>query len=421
MTLTILSTILGLLGSAAGVLGLQLPELLGPYPVGTVGFELIDDSRQDPLAPSPQQRELVVSVFYPTSQSAAHSGEYHLARYMSPRTVTAFPQYLGTSEGATEILTRSYLGAPLFNGTKEDDANGAFPVLMFSHGLNSSRLLHTAQLEQLASRGWIVVAIDHTYDAGAVEFPDGRVVPWRSTNLDNFPNELAGLIEVRVADVEFVAHALGDTATQLSSSRKMPSLLGPAPFRLERVGIFGHSLGGATAAQVLANDNPRFVCGANFDGGIFGPVAQTGFDDKPFVQIEAAGHNRTTEPTWPEFWNHLGGFRRVFAVDGALHSAFGDLPVLRDLLGDEFPSSERGQLGTIAGERLLDIDTAFMHAFFTFCLKGGRRMGWIAWLKVFSPRLRFHGTLQDLLNTCSVGVLRQRSWSNYVRKSSRFW
>ncbi|KAK8122913.1 hypothetical protein PG984_011583 [Apiospora sp. TS-2023a] len=377
MTLKILSTILGLLGAAAGVLGLQLPELRGPHPVGTVGFELIDDSRQDPLAPSPQLRELMVSVFYPTTQSAVRSGDYHLVRYMSPRTVAAFPQYLGTSEGAAEILTRSYLGAPLCNvtGTEEDenDANEAFPVLMFSHGLNSSRLLHTAQLERLASRGWIVVAIDHTYDAGAVEFPDGRVVLWRSTNLDNFPNELAGLIEVRVADVEFVAHALGKNATHVSSP-KIPSILG-APFRLERVGIFGHSLGGATAAQVLANNNPRFVCGANFDGGIFGPVAQTGFDNKPFVQIEAAGHNRTTEPTWPEFWNHLGGFRREFTVEGTLHSAFSDLPVLRDLLGDEFPSSEREQLGTIAGERLLEIDTAFMHAFFTFCLKGGSSDG----------------------------------------------
>ncbi|KAK8115261.1 hypothetical protein PG999_007330 [Apiospora kogelbergensis] len=344
------------LAVTSGSLCTQLPKLAGQYPVGTVSFELNDESRIDPLAPTPQPRALMVSIFYPTSKFAVHSGNYPLSRYMSSQTAAALPQYLGTSGDAARVLTGSYIDSPPITNSEDEDDDSGSPVLIFSHGLNSSRLLHTAHLEQLASRGWTVVAVDHTYDAAAVEFPDGRVVPWRPTNLDDFPNELAGLIAVRVADIEFVAQALGNSSE--------------VPFRLDRVGIFGHSLGGATAAQVLANSDPRFVCGANFDGGIFGPVAKAGFD-KPFVQMEAAGHNRSTEPSWPEFWDHLGGFRREFTVKGTLHSAFSDLPVLRDLLGDAFPSAEKEQLGSMAGERLLEIDTAFMHAFFTFCLKDG--------------------------------------------------
>lgn len=44
---------------------------------------------------------------------------------------------------------------------------------MFSPGLSASRLLYSAQARALASYGYIVITLDHPYDALFVEFPDG--------------------------------------------------------------------------------------------------------------------------------------------------------------------------------------------------------------------------------------------------------
>lgn len=354
------STISSLLSAAIGVAGIQLPSLTGQYPVGTVSLELIDDSRIDPFAPSPQPRDLMVSIFYPTSKTAIKAGNYSFPPYFPSKIVSAFDSYLGSSEEIAEIVTQAYYGAPI----KSND----FPVLIFSPGLGGSRLIYAAQLEDLASQGWIIVAVDHTYDALVVEFPDGEVIPWLPSDLDDFPNKMPSLVEVRVADVEFVASALKNSTTLSQIPGLNSSCGGIGPLHSNRIGIFGHSLGGATAAQALSNST-TFACGANYDGSIYGPVVETGFH-KPFLQIEAQGHNRTNDATWAEFLDHLSGSHWEFTVNNTVHIAFADFPVLRDLLGEVIPAQQRGQFGTIAGGRLLEIETAFMDAFFAFCLKG---------------------------------------------------
>ncbi|MDQ8707977.1 hypothetical protein RCO28_36750 [Streptomyces sp. LHD-70] len=47
----------------------------------------------------------------------------------------------------------------------------ARPVVLYSPGLQISRTLGTSTPMELASRGYIVVTLDPTYEAPAVEFP----------------------------------------------------------------------------------------------------------------------------------------------------------------------------------------------------------------------------------------------------------
>lgn len=315
-------------------------------------------TRVDPFESIPQARRLPVSIFYPTSESAIAFGTYSFAPYFpSSETAAAFDTYIGNSTEILGITTRSYDKAPI----KSVD----FPVLIFSHGLGSSRVMYTAQLEDLASHGWIILALDHPHDALVTEFADGTVVLMDPTVLDDFPNELPGLIEIRVADVEFIATTLKNSSTVLQIPRLSST---GRNLNSKHIGILGHSLGGATAAQAVANSSV-FPCGANFDGGIFGPVAETGLD-KPFLQIEAQDHPQTSDGTFAEFWNHLRGFRREFMVNGTVHASFIDIPIVRDVLGDAFPDQENDQYGIIGGERLLEIETALIDAFFAICLKG---------------------------------------------------
>ncbi len=67
-----------------------------------------------------------------------------------------------------EVRTNSCLDAPI--------AEGAHPVILFSHGYTGAFTDYTFIFEDLASRGYVVASVDHTYEATAVEFPDGRFV-----------------------------------------------------------------------------------------------------------------------------------------------------------------------------------------------------------------------------------------------------
>jgi predicted dienelactone hydrolase len=52
------------------------------------------------------------------------------------------------------------------------------PVVLYSPGLGGNRDSSTVLVEQLVSRGYVVVTIDHTHDASQVEFPtDGWKCP----------------------------------------------------------------------------------------------------------------------------------------------------------------------------------------------------------------------------------------------------
>lgn len=338
---------------------LRLPPLLGRHPVGTVSLELTDLSRTVPSTAnnastsstnSTEPRRLMVSVFYPTTNASVHSGTYQRVPYfISATAAAAFDTYLGDATSVLRNLsTWAHVRAPVACANSTS-------VLLFSHGLGSSRLLHAALLADLASRGWVVVAPDHPYDALYTEYPDGSVARMPDSALDNFPNELPGLVDTRVQDVAFIVEMLKNTTL-------LPGLPSPST-----VGILGHSLGGNTAAQAVASHPAVFSCGANFDGGIFGPVASTGLN-QPFLQIGAANHNQTTDATFSALWGKLKGFRREFTVNGTVHQSFMDLPVLRDVLGDAFPASFRNQSGTASGVRLLQIETSLVDAYFRFCL-----------------------------------------------------
>src|SRR5215472_5729359 len=71
-----------------------LPEPTGPYPVGTTSLWLTDTSRPDPWAAGVNERELMVSLWYP-----ATSSDGRRARYMTP----AESELQLSSRGITDV------------------------------------------------------------------------------------------------------------------------------------------------------------------------------------------------------------------------------------------------------------------------------------------------------------------------------
>ncbi|KAI0910268.1 hypothetical protein F4823DRAFT_590533 [Ustulina deusta] len=333
--------------SAASVV--PLPKLKGPYEVGTSVLELVDSSRTDPFAPTVQSRDLVISLFYPTQSS----GNCTLALQFPPLTAAYIDGvYNDTNASAERILTQSCLNSPL--------SYPELPLLLFGPGLGNSRTFYSAELEEIASHGWNIISVDHPYDAGIVEYPDGHAVYAKDSTVVNGTAD--EYLEVRVADMSFVLDALSDP----SIVSQIPGLSRSVSLPTDKVGGFGHSFGGATALQLLLNDT-RFAVGANFDGILFGSVIEEG-TDSPFVLF---GTNpRMEDDTWTTAWENLRGFKRQYGINETEHGAFTDFPIIRDVLGADSPPLLDVGLGTIAGARIIDIETAYINALFGRFLKG---------------------------------------------------
>src|SRR2546423_1634478 len=85
------------------------------------------------------------------------------------------------------------------------------PVVLYSPGAGDPRTWETTVVQDLASRGYLVVTIDHTYDSSEVEFPGGRVVDslWEqwfqeAQQNNDFPALAKKGFGVRIAATRFV-------------------------------------------------------------------------------------------------------------------------------------------------------------------------------------------------------------------------
>ena len=152
-----------------------------------------------------------------------------------------------------------------------------YPILIFSHGMTGFRNQNTFQIEELASHGYIVVGIDHAYDAAATVYPDGREVLINKHQLSGF-EALDEHMTLWTQDVSFILNRL----EQLNKQDEQDRFTGRLD--LERIGMFGHSYGGATAAQMLLKDS-RIKAAINMDGTLYGePMPSTGLN-KPYLQM----------------------------------------------------------------------------------------------------------------------------------------
>ncbi|MFJ8623017.1 alpha/beta hydrolase family protein [Kitasatospora sp. NPDC093550] len=313
-----------------------LPEPTGPYPIGTTALHLTDTAREDPWQPG-HRRELMISLWYPTSRPA---GPADRAPYMTPAAGEHFggPSGVGlinygAEPGSTDwsgIRTHARTDAPALPG-------GRRPVVLYSPGLGDPRAWGTALVEDLASRGYVVVTVDHTYEASEVAFTDGELAASVLPGMLGQPDLDIGAVlrkamAARVDDTRFVL----DQLAGLGGRTGLPTGLAGA-LDLDRVGMVGHSAGGFTALQTM-HDDPRIAAGINLDGqlhfpgpdgrnGVFLPtVAEDGLD-RPFLLMgtgsDDSGDYRR-QPGWNALWQHSTGWHADLTLTGSRHGSYTD-------------------------------------------------------------------------------------------------
>jgi predicted dienelactone hydrolase len=353
------------LAGAAGLPTLRLPAPTGPHHVGTTSLHLVDRQRTDPLAPTPRPRELMVQLWYP----AAHTSRHALAPYLPDGVSSALISTINASAGTRfpeDVLTfptNSRRGAPA--------ASGRRPVLLLSPGFGTNAAFYTTFAEELASRGYVVAGIDHTFDTTVVEFPDGRL----ETQPDGTePSPL--LFETRVADARFVLDQLMAFAAGRNPDvdrAPQPHGLGRA-LDLDRVGMFGHSFGNPTSAQAMLTDR-RIDAGAGLDGSLFGSVVQDGLD-RPYLLMGNVTHRRGVDQEgWAELFEHLRAERHWLIVTGTGHLDFSDFAAFKEQvdLSAVFPDAGvdgSNSLGPIDGARALTVVRRYLAVWFDHTLRG---------------------------------------------------
>jgi predicted dienelactone hydrolase len=360
MALSVLSFVLLLL-----VPMFTLPKPTGPYQVGTRIIYLKDTSRIEDQGTQPGlPRELMVQIWYPATPS-----NNHLAAYQRRSETT-----LGTSYRSV-LSTNSHVDAPIAT------QGSPFFVLLFNHGWGGRRTQDTFLTEDLASHGYVVAAIDHTYNAGRVAMPDHRVID-DAFGFDPINPEVRTAAQIRnvwnkelnkwVADESFVLSALQNDNLDKAS---------PWYGRLNTTsaGAVGHSFGGAASVQICSTD-PRVRAGLNMDGWTFGDISHRQPNDLLMFIYEAANTPQ------PQYLNSKDSATRIGAeldindrkqvdsslkqdggyklfVDGTSHTDFTDHPLV-------FPWREWRHRDHISPARIQTIVRAYVLAFFDKTLRG---------------------------------------------------
>lgn len=238
----------------------QLPEPTGSLKVGTQTFHFVDKGRNEIFGGVPgDKRELMVQVWYPAQNTKGNpkpfipdADKFLKEEYMSQtfKIPSIFMDYM------------KYISSHSYENAEVSGSSASYPLLILNHGYSSSKTYYTSQAEDLASHGYIVASIDHTYSTFATVFPDGRTTTMKTDE------DLIGERQYRDKVGKVWTDDITFTLDQFErlNSGSIPSTLN-GKIDLGRIGVFGHSFGGAASYDVAYD--PRITAGIDLDGSLY--------------------------------------------------------------------------------------------------------------------------------------------------------
>lgn len=322
-----------------------LPAPTGPHPVGTTALYLKDTSRPDPWNLDAEARELKVTLWYPAKQRDGQR-----APYMTPKESELLLRGTQIASAPYDTLSRTRT-----NSIKDAEPAGrSLPLVVLSPGFTKPMSTLTSLAEDLASRGYVVAGVDHTYESYATTLPGGRVAECLACDSNSDPGFGAGLVQGRAADVSFV---LDQLPSKWEASGRIDR---------SRIAMVGQSIGGSSAMATMLED-PRVRAGIDMDGTAYARITKSGFS-RPFMFLGSAQHvSGGPAPTWDRDWKLLTGWKRWIVLSGAEHQSFTDTPLLSDALGIKpLP-------GVLPAARAAELTRTYVAAFLDQHLKGRRQ------------------------------------------------
>ena len=351
----------------------ELPTPTGPFVVGRTTLLWSDDAQQELMAPLPGMKRVVVAwVWYPASPQPAASST---AEYLPGPWLSAVEKQRGTL--IKKFLTRDFsrVRTHSYEDAQVSPQVAKYPVVLIRAGLSGLVTGYTALAEDLASHGYVVVGIDAPYRSSVVVLPDGRVIaraPEDNADLlgGSAQEQLAvKLVNAWSSDMSFAL----DKLAWLNGNDLAGRFTGRLD--LQRVGVLGHSLGGATALQ-FCHDDARCKVGVDLDGAPIGPVVEQGVAQPFMFLLSESGQGGDTDAEGRRvidnirsIYDRLPSDRRLWiTIHGANHFVFSDdgaflkSPLVRRVL-------RAGGLMGLDGRRQIGLTAECIDTFFDVYLK----------------------------------------------------
>ncbi len=241
----------------------SFPKPTGMYSIGTAQFYFTDQHRLGAFTQKKQERMVKVRLWYPT---LAHVGKKYL--YLGeamPIFQQSFAEHYKMPLWLSKLLwrnvtTHAFVDAPIAT------EKAMYPIILFSHGLlGPSSEMYVSLIENLASHGYVVVAIDHPYLNWLTQLPDGTIassIPLSAQFEKMSPQEQRAFqskaIEIYKTDIKLVI----DELIQLNQNANS---IFYKHLDVNNIGVMGHSAGG-TAAIELCRIDDRCKAAVDLDG-----------------------------------------------------------------------------------------------------------------------------------------------------------
>ncbi len=370
----------------------QLPEPSGPYAIGTRTFDLVDANRLEPHTVEPfDHRELMVRVWYPAQPARRAKPVSYMddADRLGPAIAKGYGLPLPfVFSHLKAIPSHAYPDAPI------SARRATYPVLVFSHGRDVYGAANTVLMEEMASRGYVVVGVDHAYGSTATVFSDGRIARFvagvyeatgrrappsahRIAVMERAQRAIVGfdVPEIRAAVAELdrgdpqalalnrygLAIWSADQRFVIDQLERWQSGGAGGPFAgrldLSRLGVFGMSFGGSATVETCALDS-RCKAGLDLDG-FTSLLLDLPPPSQPFLYASGGEQNlnlaQADRALGPAYWMKVGTSK---------HGDFTDLPMVTRLW------RLVGLSGSIAPRRMLALTNDYVGAFFDKHLMG---------------------------------------------------
>jgi predicted dienelactone hydrolase len=338
-------------GSAPQFTTPQLPLPTGQFGVGRVGYQWTDGSRPDGHAADPNaHRDLMVYLWYPAPKaSGGEPAEYIPGAKRMDRDTAAAPAMRDEFEGIWPLIISGTISSLAFDSAPVARSRKKFPVVILAHGAGGTTFEYASLIASLVSRGYVVAAIENTYGAPAVSFPDGRIVaayheadPPNLSPDQRFQRMMKSAgqaIDTGARDIVFVLNQLIKLDTGNEKTFVLRNRLD-----LNRVASMGHSAGGANATLACQMD-ARFKACVSLDGQM-PPVAA--FPESPdgkwftqpvlLLEVDHTGGRMGFNATQNDVFLKkkddqlsrcpAGSYDVVLKSPGLVHGSFSDYPLL---------------------------------------------------------------------------------------------
>jgi dienelactone hydrolase len=314
----------------------KLPEMTGDYKIATAVYTYTDTTRNETFTDTGEHRKVNVEFWYPS------------------------------------------------------DAQGTYPLVVFSHGAFGIKASNTSTYSELASNGYVVCSIDHPYHAAGTVGTDGNLIIGSTAFMQEVVDvngevyseeEKLQLYDkwmtVRTGDISFVIDTILENTK--NSNEQIFTLIDTG-----KIGLMGHSLGGAASVQ-LGRDRKDIGAVIDIDGTMLGEHrgivdGEVVLNDEPYplpllnFYSEYVIDELVKNPDYVypnKYIASISSEAFEVCIKGSNHMSYTDLPLVSPMLADMLSGISGGNTtATVDKYYCIETMNRLILEFFNSYLKG---------------------------------------------------